>query len=62
MENNDLMRAIAAEKAGDRATAQAILTVLIQADPRSEEGWLWLGHCLIEPQKQLFIPLLCPTR
>jgi tetratricopeptide (TPR) repeat protein len=54
MEDDDLIRAIAAVKAGDLQGAQAILSRVVQTNPRSEQGWLWLGNCLSDPQKRLF--------
>lgn len=53
MEKDDLIQAIAALKAGDRQGAQAILTRIVQANPRSEQGWLWLGYCLSDVQKRI---------
>ena len=46
MENDDLQQGIAALKAGDVQKAQALLARVVQKDPRSEQGWLWLGYSL----------------
>jgi tetratricopeptide (TPR) repeat protein len=54
MENDDLVKAIAAAKAGDLQQARTILAGIVQANPQSEQGWLWLGHCMKDPQKRLY--------
>jgi tetratricopeptide (TPR) repeat protein len=54
MENDDLAKAIAAAKAGDLQQARTILAGIVQANPQSEQGWLWLGHCMKDPQKRLY--------
>jgi tetratricopeptide (TPR) repeat protein len=54
MENNDVALGIAAAKAGKIQEAQGLLVRAVQANPASEEGWLWLGHCLNEPKKREF--------
>jgi len=41
-----LQEGIAAARAGDRARAKSILAAVVQTDPASEQGWLWLGLCL----------------
>ncbi len=47
MSNEDTLRAgIAAAKSGDLARAAALFAEVVQADPLSEQGWLWLGKCL----------------
>jgi pimeloyl-ACP methyl ester carboxylesterase len=46
MTTEELLRAgIAAAKAGDLAGASKLLIQVVQADPNSELGWLWLGFC-----------------
>jgi tetratricopeptide (TPR) repeat protein len=54
MENDDLAKAIAVAKAGDLQQARTILAGIVQANPQSEQGWLWLGHCMKDPQKRLY--------
>ncbi len=46
MSTEELLRAgIAAVKAGETAHASKLLIQVVQADPNSELGWLWLGFC-----------------
>src|SRR5574337_2138681 len=40
-----LQEGIAAAQAGDLKTANALLAQVVQRDPKSEQGWLWLGMC-----------------
>ncbi|OQX62094.1 MAG: hypothetical protein B5M51_06585 [Anaerolinea sp. 4484_236] len=50
-----LLRAgIAASKAGDVATAAALFSRVVQADPRSAEGWFWLGKSLPQYERQVY--------
>jgi tetratricopeptide (TPR) repeat protein len=52
MTNNDLMLGIAAAKAGKISEAQTCLIQYVRANPDSEEGWLWLGHCVSDPKRR----------
>ncbi len=46
----DLLRqGIAAAKAGKRAEARALLMQVVEADERSEQGWLWLSGVVDDP-------------
>jgi pimeloyl-ACP methyl ester carboxylesterase len=43
---DEIFRAgIAAAKSGDLARAAVLFGQVVQADPHSEQGWLWLGFC-----------------
>ena len=52
MEYDDLQHGIAAFKAGDIQKAQSLFAGIVRRNPKSEPGWLWLGHCLSDPQKR----------
>ena len=55
MQNDDMLQAgIAAAKAGDLARANSLLAQVVRADPRSEEGWLWLGRSRTSPEQRAF--------
>ncbi len=43
---------IAAAKSGDLARAAALFGQVVQADPHSEQGWLWLGLCCSPPDRR----------
>lgn len=40
-----LQEGIVAAQAGDLKTANTLLAQVLQTDPESEQGWLWLGMC-----------------
>lgn len=47
MNTEELLRAgITAANAGDVTKAIKLLAEVVQADPNSELGWLWLGLCI----------------
>jgi tetratricopeptide (TPR) repeat protein len=49
--NDLLQQGIAAAKAGRRAEARALLTRVLEADERSEQGWLWLSGVVDNPEE-----------
>lgn len=49
-----LQAGIAACKAGDNPKAKQLLTSVVQANPQSELGWLWLGESLTLPDQQAY--------
>jgi hypothetical protein len=49
-----LTRGIAAARAGDKATARALLTQAARQQPASEAAWLWLGSVLETPQGRAY--------
>lgn len=53
MTTEELLRAgIIAAKAGDIAQASKLLIQVVQTDPNSEPGWLWLGFCRTVPEQR----------
>lgn len=53
MTTEELLKAgVAAAKTGDIAKASNLLIQVVQADPNSELGWLWLGSCRAVPEQQ----------
>ena len=44
---------VQAANAGDYQKAQAYFIRVVQANPNSEKGWLYLGHCLSDPGKKI---------
>jgi pimeloyl-ACP methyl ester carboxylesterase len=53
MATEELLQAgIAAAKAGDIARASKLLIQVVQTDPNSELGWLWLGLCRTVPEQR----------
>lgn len=47
-----LEQGIAASKAGDMARARRLFIAALRIDPRSEQGWLWLGGTLTDPDER----------
>jgi len=47
-----LRMGITAAKAGDIAKASNLLIQVVQTDPNSELGWLWLGLCRTAPEQR----------
>ncbi|MEO5951752.1 MAG: hypothetical protein ABIQ44_04710 [Chloroflexia bacterium] len=41
-----------AARRGDRAMARALLTQLVEQDPRNEEAWMWLSGVVDNPDEQ----------
>lgn len=41
-----------AARRGDRAMARALLTQLVEQDPRNEEAWMWLSGVVSDPDEQ----------
>src|SRR6266545_2034887 len=53
MPTEELLKAgVSAAKAKDMATASKLLMQVVQADPNSELGWLWLGLCRTVPEQR----------
>lgn len=49
-----LQRAAAALKAGLRTEARRLLAEVVHADPRSEQGWLWLSKAVDRDEERRF--------
>ena len=47
---NLLQQGITAARAGHKAEARALLMQVVEADERSEQGWLWLSGVVEEPE------------
>ncbi|HEX9370582.1 MAG TPA: hypothetical protein VF897_06225, partial [Roseiflexaceae bacterium] len=45
-----LQQGIAAARAGQREEARALLMRVVEADERSEQGWLWLAGVMDDPE------------
>lgn len=55
MTTEELLQAgIAAAKAGDIATASTLLIQVVQTNPNSEWGWLWLGLCRTASEQRAY--------
>ena len=53
MTTEELLKAgVTAAKAGDIAKASQLLIQVVQTDPNSESGWLWLGLCRTVPEQR----------
>ncbi|NJN68404.1 MAG: tetratricopeptide repeat protein [Chloroflexaceae bacterium] len=53
MDTNQLLQqGIAAARAGNREQARHLLKQAVRADPRSEQGWLWLAAVVDSPAQQ----------
>lgn len=53
MTTEELLRAgIEAAKTNDIAKASKLLVQVVQSDPKSELGWLWLGYCRTVPEQR----------
>ncbi len=53
MEQDFFKLGVQAANAGDYQKAQAYFVRVVQANPKSEKGWLYLGHCLADPEKRM---------
>lgn len=49
-----LLEGISAWKSGDSTRAASLLAQVVQADPRSAEGWYWLGKSLSSSDKKIY--------
>jgi hypothetical protein len=49
-----LAQGIAAARAGDKSTARRLLSQVVQENPASQMGWLWLSGILDTPQGRAF--------
>lgn len=49
-----LQAGVAAVKAGDREKATQLFASLVQLEPQSEIGWLYLSHCLTTTEKRVY--------
>jgi hypothetical protein len=54
MENDELLRAINAIKAGDKQHGQVLLSTVLNQNPRNENAWLWLAVCQIDNEKKKY--------
>src|SRR5512134_1739560 len=53
MTTEELLQAgITAAKTGEITTASNLLIQVVQTDPNSELGWLWLGLCRTVPEQR----------
>jgi pimeloyl-ACP methyl ester carboxylesterase len=53
MTTEELLSAgIAAARTGDISKASSLLIQVVQSDPNSELGWLWLGFCRTVPEQR----------
>ena len=52
MTDENLTNGIRAAQAGEIDLARASLIKAIQTNPASQDGWLWLGHVLNEPERR----------
>ncbi len=52
MSSSLIQQGIDAYRAGDRDEAVRLLTLAVQEDPQSEDGWLYLGAALSDRQRQ----------
>ncbi|HEY9153285.1 MAG TPA: alpha/beta fold hydrolase [Anaerolineales bacterium] len=53
MSKEEILKAgIAAAKSGDLSQATALFAKVVQIDPSSEQGWLWLGYCISAPEQR----------
>jgi len=48
-----LQQGIAAVKIGDRARARKILSRVVEANPHSEQAWLWLSGAVESDEERL---------
>jgi hypothetical protein len=53
MEQDFLKLGVQAARAGDYKTAQTYFIRVVQANPNSEKGWLYLGRCMTDPEKRI---------
>lgn len=54
MEQQDFFKlGVEAANSGDHDKAQTYFARVVQANPNSEIGWLYLGHCLADPKKRM---------
>jgi pimeloyl-ACP methyl ester carboxylesterase len=54
MAKDFLSAGIEAARSGDLKRASSLLSQAVQADPASEQGWLWLGQCLSMPDQRMY--------
>jgi pimeloyl-ACP methyl ester carboxylesterase len=52
--NENLRAGIEAAKNGDLENASNLLKQVVQVDPNSELGWLWLGFCRAVPEQRAY--------
>jgi tetratricopeptide (TPR) repeat protein len=52
MEQDFFKLGVQAARSGDYQEAQRYFIQVVQANPHSEKGWLYLGHCLTDPQER----------
>ena len=54
MTENFLDLGIQAARRGENEKAVGYLSQAVKGNPASEEGWLWLGYALREPEKRRY--------
>ncbi len=54
MTDENLTNGIRAAQAGENDLARASLAKAVKLDPASQDGWLWLGHVLNEPERRRY--------
>ena len=53
MDQDNFKLGVHAANAGDYEKAQAYFVRYVQSNPHSEQGWLYLGHCLSDSDKRI---------
>ncbi len=51
---DDLMAGLQAFSDGDIAGAQNHFARVVKVNPMNAQAWLWLGHCIRDPEKKKF--------
>jgi|WetSurMetagenome_2_1015567.scaffolds.fasta_scaffold1218541_1 hypothetical protein len=51
---DDLLAGLQAFSDGDVVGARNCFARVVQANPSNAQGWLWLGHCVRDPEKKQF--------
>ena len=54
MIEDHLTLGIEAANKGDLEKARSYLALAVKANPKSEEGWLWLGRCLTDREQRQY--------
>ncbi len=52
MEQDFFELGVQAARNGDYQKAQGYFAQVVRANPKAEKGWLYLGHCLSDPEKR----------
>jgi Tfp pilus assembly protein PilF len=51
---DDLLAGLQAFSEGDIAVAQGYFARVVKVNPSNSQAWLWLGHCIRDPEKKQF--------